>query len=71
MSHHVNRPPARPGRVPGMQSAISGVAGQSADGRLVSHRCARLVFAMTFLLTVFDFVDRQIVVSMFPFMKAE
>ena len=26
---------------------------------------------MTFLLMVFDFVDRQIVVSMFPFMKAE
>jgi sugar phosphate permease len=54
-----------------MQSAISLAAGRSGDGHLVSRRGAWFVFAMTFLLMAFEFVDRQIAVSMFPFMKAE
>lgn len=41
------------------------------DSYLTSRPYAWLVFALTFLLMVFDFVDRQIVVSMFPHLKAE
>jgi MFS family permease len=41
------------------------------DSRLVSKRYAWYVFALTFLIMVFDFIDRQIVVSMFPALKAE
>jgi MFS transporter, Spinster family, sphingosine-1-phosphate transporter len=41
------------------------------DGWLVSKRYAWYVFALTFLIMVFDFIDRQIVVSMFPALKAE
>jgi MFS transporter, Spinster family, sphingosine-1-phosphate transporter len=41
------------------------------DTYLVSRRYAWYVFALTFLLMVFDFIDRQIVVSMFPALKAE
>ena len=37
----------------------------------VSKRYAWFVFALTFLLMLFDFIDRQIVVSMFPVLKAE
>jgi len=50
-----------------MQSTVSLAAGWRGDGHLVSRRGAWLVFAMTFPLMVFDFVDRQIVVAMFPF----
>jgi MFS family permease len=38
---------------------------------LVSKRYAWFVFAMTFGLMLFDYIDRQIVVSMFPHLKAE
>src|SRR5215468_5146211 len=41
------------------------------DSYLTSRPYAWLVFALTFLLMVFDFVDRQIIVSMFPHLKAE
>jgi predicted MFS family arabinose efflux permease len=41
------------------------------DDYLVSKRYAWFVFAMTFALMLFDFFDRQIVVSMFPHLKAE
>lgn len=41
------------------------------DDYLVSKRYAWFVFAMTFGLMLFDYVDRQIVVSMFPHLKAE
>jgi predicted MFS family arabinose efflux permease len=58
------------------------VAAVTADVRLAAHthpvnrwlvprRQAAFAFAMTFLLMTFDFVDRQIVVSMFPALKAE
>ena len=42
-----------------------------ADTYKVSKRYAWLVFGMTFLLMLFDFIDRQIIVSMFPHLKAE
>jgi MFS family permease len=38
---------------------------------LVSRRYAWYVFGLTFLIMVFDFIDRQVVVSMFPALKAE
>src|SRR5438477_8932798 len=41
------------------------------DTYLVSRRYAWYVFALTFLIMVFDFIDRQIVVSMFPALKTE
>ena len=41
------------------------------DDYLVSKRYAWFVFAMTFTLMLFDYIDRQIVVSMFPHLKAE
>ena len=41
------------------------------DTYLVSRRYAWSVFALTFAIMVFDFIDRQIVVSMFPALKAE
>jgi MFS family permease len=41
------------------------------DGYLFGPRQAWFAFAMTIGLMVFDYVDRQIIVSMFPHMKAE
>src|SRR5580765_2936255 len=41
------------------------------DDFLVSKPYAWFVFAMTFALMLFDYIDRQIVVSMFPHLKAE
>ena len=41
------------------------------DDYAVSKLYAWSVFALTFLLMLFDFIDRQIVVSMFPVLKAE
>src|SRR5215831_14206773 len=41
------------------------------SGYLFGPRQAWFAFAMTIGLMVFDYVDRQIIVSMFPHMKAE
>jgi MFS family permease len=38
---------------------------------LVSRPQAWFAFTLSFLLMTFDFIDRQIVVSMFPYLKAE
>lgn len=46
-------------------------AASADDAYVVSRRHAWFVFAMTFLLMLFDFIDRQIVVSMFPHLGAE
>jgi MFS family permease len=43
----------------------------AADDYLVSRPYAWFVFALTILLMLFDFIDRQIIVSMFPFIKAQ
>jgi hypothetical protein len=44
---------------------------QSEHGYLVSKPQVWSAFTLSFLLMTFDFVDRQIVVSMFPYLKAE
>ncbi len=41
------------------------------DGYLVSKGYSYYVFGLLFLLYMFDYIDRQIVVSLFPFIKAE
>jgi MFS family permease len=42
-----------------------------ADDYLVSKRQAWFAFAMTFGLMLFDYIDRQVIVSLFPHLKAE
>ena len=44
---------------------------QSEHGYLVPRPQAWFAFVLSFLLMTFDFIDRQIVVSMFPYLKAE
>ncbi len=44
---------------------------RSEHGYLVSKPQAWFAFTLSFLLMTFDFIDRQIVVSMFPHLKAE
>ena len=41
------------------------------DGYLFSRGQAWFAFAMTLTLMVFDYVDRQVIVSLFPYLKAE
>jgi MFS transporter, Spinster family, sphingosine-1-phosphate transporter len=41
-----------------------------AETYLVSRRAAWFAYVMTVVLMVFDYIDRQIVASMFPFLKA-
>lgn len=41
------------------------------DGYLFSPGQAWFAFAMTLALMVFDYVDRQVIVSLFPYLKAE
>src|SRR5689334_10195763 len=43
----------------------------SRDTFLFGPRAAWFAYAMTVALMVFDYVDRQVIVSMFPFLKAE
>ena len=45
--------------------------GQSEHGYLVPKPQAWFAFILSFLLMTFDFIDRQSVVSMFPYLKAE
>ncbi|MBP0595478.1 MFS transporter [Paraburkholderia sp. LEh10] len=40
------------------------------DGYLVNRRQAWFAFAMTFALMLFDYIDRQVIVSLFPYLKA-
>src|SRR5437667_1846192 len=46
-------------------------AAQAGQGYLHGKPQAWLAFALGFLLMAFDFIDRQVVVSMFPYVKAE
>lgn len=41
------------------------------DGYLIGKRQAWFAFAMTFVLMLFDYIDRQVIVSLFPHIKAE
>ena len=41
------------------------------DDYLISKRQAWFAFAMTFALMMFDYIDRQVIVSLFPHIKSE
>lgn len=41
------------------------------DGYLIGKRQAWFAFAMTFALMLFDYIDRQVIVSLFPHLRAE
>ena len=47
------------------------INGPKPDSYLYGRRAAWFAYAMTIALMLFDFMDRQIIVSMFPFLKAE
>jgi len=47
------------------------INGPEPDSYLYGRRAAWFAYAMTIALMLFDFMDRQIIVSMFPFLKAE
>src|SRR6478672_7125655 len=44
---------------------------KSNDGYLFGPRQAWFAFAMTIGLMLFDYIDRQVIVSLFPYMKAD
>ena len=44
---------------------------ESQDGYLLGKKQAWFAFAMTFGLMLFDYIDRQVIVSLFPHIKAE
>ena len=44
---------------------------EHADGYLIGRGQAWFAFAMTIALMLFDYIDRQVIVSLFPYMKAE
>src|SRR6516225_1857473 len=46
-------------------------AREARDTFLFGRRAAWFAYGMTIALMVFDYVDRQVIVSMFPFLKAE
>ena len=45
--------------------------GPDANGFLLGRKAAWFAYGMTVALMIFDYVDRQVIVSMFPFLKAE
>jgi hypothetical protein len=45
--------------------------GPDANGFLLGRKAAWFAYGMTIALMIFDYVDRQVIVSMFPFLKAE
>jgi MFS family permease len=57
-------------REPAMDLPATGAAATRSD-YLVGRRQAWFAFAMTFGLMLFDYIDRQVIVSLFPHMKAE
>jgi predicted MFS family arabinose efflux permease len=46
-------------------------ASAGTDGYLIGRGPAWFAFAMTFALMLFDYMDRQVIASLFPFMKSE
>jgi len=46
-------------------------SGNGGDGYLVSKRHAYFAFTLLFLLYMFDYIDRLVVVSLFPFLKSD
>jgi MFS transporter, Spinster family, sphingosine-1-phosphate transporter len=51
--------------------AIDEKPGHAGGGYLVRPAQAWFAFAMTFGLMLFDYIDRQVIVSLFPYLKAE
>jgi len=43
----------------------------SDNGYLISKRYSHYIFVLLFLLYMFDWLDRMVVVSLFPFIRAE
>lgn len=41
------------------------------DGYLIGKKQAWFAFAMTYALMLFDYIDRQVIVSLFPYIKVE
>lgn len=54
-----------------MNIPATGARGSAADGFLFGRGTAWFAYGMTMALLIFDYVDRQVIVSMFPFLKAE
>jgi MFS family permease len=54
-----------------MEKHVAGALGSNTGGFLFGRGAAWFAYAMTVALMIFDYVDRQVIVSMFPFMKAE
>ena len=50
---------------------INDARGSDANGFLLGRKAAWFAYGMTVALMIFDYVDRQVIVSMFPFLKAE
>jgi len=53
-----------------MDLHVSGVGRPNENDYLYSRGAAWFAFAMTIGLMVFDYIDRQVVVSIFPHLKA-
>lgn len=52
-------------------TALPHDAKEAHDGYLSGKKNAWLAFGMTFALMLFDYIDRQVIVSLFPYIKAE
>ena len=50
---------------------ITGVRGPDANGFLLGRKAAWFAYGMTIALMIFDYVDRQVIVSMFPYLKTQ
>jgi len=54
-----------------MNKPVNGSHSDGGDGFLFGRGAAWFAYGMTMTLLIFDYVDRQVIVSMFPFLKAE
>jgi predicted MFS family arabinose efflux permease len=54
-----------------MNKPVNGSHGDGGDRFLFGRGAAWFAYGMTMALLIFDYVDRQVIVSMFPFLKAE
>ena len=54
-----------------MQTNAQNATKSRQDDYLIGKRQAWFAFAMTFALMLFDYIDRQVIVSLFPHIKAE
>src|ERR1700746_1359019 len=54
-----------------MNIPATGARGSAADGFLFGRGAAWFAYGLTMALMIFDHLDRQVIVSMFPFLKAE